>query len=225
MRSLCSLSPNIPGSPRGPAHRDCRVPGASPPPGRSWASPGVAEVRVVRPDFGPRTGADLALLLDELNRLLRAFSVYEHGHPSRVKLLQRAFLLWQLELERGGGVEFRRAGKGFRSDEFGTLECRYLGPLVRAMEIHQVDRVRVTRDFDQNGFARFASLLAVATADLDQLCEGRFAGRLYTSSGPGIEINDRPREHSDPDSGTAIRPPPATTAAPDESSARPAAAQ
>lgn len=185
----------------------------------------MAEVRVVRPDFGPRTRADLALLLDELNRLLRAFSVYQHGHPSRLKLLQRAFLLWQLELERGGSVEFGRTGKGFRSDEFGALECRYLGPLVRAMEIHQVDRVRVTRDLDQNGFARFASLLAVATADLDQLCEGRFAGRLYASSAPGIEINDRPREHSDPDCATAIPSPRAAAAAADESSARPAASQ
>ncbi len=179
----------------------------------------MAEVRVAEPNRGPRTGGDLALLLDELNRVLRAFSNYEHGHPRRMNLLQRAFLLWQLELERGGELVFDRLGKKFCNPEFGTIECGYLGRLVRAMEIHRVDRVRVSQDLDQNSFSRFANLLAVATADLDQLCEGGFAGRLYARSGPGIEINDRPREHEEGDTATPADVPPATAEPPDESMA------
>ncbi|MBW2293552.1 MAG: hypothetical protein JRG94_14750 [Deltaproteobacteria bacterium] len=179
----------------------------------------MAEVRVAKPDCGPRTGADLALLLDELNRALRAFSVYEHGHPSRMNLLQRAFLVWQLELERGGDIVFDRIGEKFRNRELGTIECGYLGRLVRAMEIHQVDRVRVSPGLDQSSFSRFANLLAVATADLDHLCEGGFAGRLYARSGPGIEINDRPREPTEADKLAPV--PPATTELLDESIARP----
>lgn len=154
----------------------------------------MAEVRVATPGRGPRTGADLALLLDELNRLLRAFSLYEHGHRSRTNLLQRATLLWQLELEHGGDIEIERSGKTFCSRELGTIECGYLGRLVRAMEIHEVDRVRITRELDERSFTRFANLLAVANADLDHLCEGGFAGRLYAGCESGIEINDRPRQ-------------------------------
>lgn len=181
----------------------------------------MAEVRVAKPDCGPRTGADLALLLDELNRALRGFSVYEHGHPSRMNLLQRAFLVWQLELERGGDVVFDRIGEKFRNREFGTIECGYLGRLVRAMEIHQVDRVRLSPGLDQSSFSRFVNLLAVATADLDHLCEGGFAARLYAGSEPGIEINDRPREPMEADNAAPRSVPSPKTELLDESIARP----
>lgn len=134
------------------------------------------------------------MLLLELNRLLGAFAKYGPGHPGRENLLERGFLLWQLELERAGPIDLERSGRAFHHREFGTLDCLYLGDLNKAMEIHQLDQLRVTGDLDRDGFTRFVILLAIPTANLDQMCEGKFAGRLYASSGPGIEVNGRPRE-------------------------------
>ncbi|MCH7867726.1 MAG: HEAT repeat domain-containing protein [Myxococcales bacterium] len=191
MSWLCSRSPSILSIYRGPV---------------------MAKIRVFEPDAGPRAGPNLAALVLELNRLLRAISIYGPRHPSRENLLQRTFLLWKLELECTGAIEFRRNGGEICHDELGAIDSSHLAELIRAMEIHQLDRVRVTDEFDQDGFTRFAILLAIPTANLDQMCEGGFAGRLYSSSGPGIEVNGRSREQADPVAIEAATEPPAPPA-------------
>lgn len=167
----------------------------------------MSGIRLYQPEAGPPTVDDLATLLLELNRVLKAIASYGPGHPSRENLLERTFLIWQLELQNSGAIEFARQGSAFCHDELGRVECRGLDDLANAMEVHQVNSFRATPDFDQDAFTRFVILLAIPTANLDQMCEGGFAGRLYESSGPGIEINGLPRKPLEPT-------PSATTLAP-----------
>lgn len=153
----------------------------------------VAERRIERVKTSPRSAADIVVLLDDLNRILGAFAGYEFGHAKRTMLLERALMLWCLEIERAGPIELVRNGKDFYCGALGQLECRYLGKLVCAMEIHDVRTLRVVGELDQEGLNRFTSLLALPTNDLDQMCEGKFAGRLYASTSAGIEVNGQPR--------------------------------
>ncbi len=158
----------------------------------------MPEVRVVRPEPGPRDEADLAMLLTELSRLLRAFSQCAHGHPRRLNLLQRTFLLWQLELERADSINFERVGSALHCRRFGVIAGNGPDELIRAMEIHAIEHVRMKRDLEQDDFTRFVELLAVPTADLDEMFEGSFPARLYASTGPGVEVNDVPRKPPEP---------------------------
>ncbi|MCP4039257.1 MAG: HEAT repeat domain-containing protein [bacterium] len=125
---------------------------------------------------------------------MRVFSETDLHDPSRAKLVQRTFLLFELEIARGTPVEIVRRGQRFESPELGEIKGRYLAALMRAMEIHSIERCVLSESLACEDLSRFVHLLALSTPDLDQLCERGFAGRLYESTAGGIEINDVARE-------------------------------
>jgi hypothetical protein len=154
------------------------------------------QVHVATPKTGPRDGFDLALLLTEVDRALRDRGDAAPAAPLRSSdLTRRAWLLVELELDRAGPIEIERNGQQFSDPDLGPLPCRYLTTLVRAMEVHGVERIRLTAPLGFDDFARFEELLALPTADRDEMHADRFPGRLYESSKGGIEVNGVARPH------------------------------
>lgn len=153
----------------------------------------MPEVRQIEVVDTARESVDLSVLLEDLDRLLGALAELPPRDPARANLMQRAFLLWQLELDRGEAIDIERSEDEFSSESFGTIRSGDLGRLIRVMQVHDVTRLRVSDGFSADGFSRFVNLLALPTSHLDEMCEGKFAGRLYTYSSDGIEINDVPR--------------------------------
>ncbi len=170
------------------------------------------QVHVATPKTGPRDSFDLALLLAELDRALRARGEAAPAAPLRGDLTRRAWLLVELELERGSPIGIERSGQRFASPELGDLPCRYLAALVRAMEVHHVECLRFSTPLGFDDFARFVELLAVPTADLDEVHTDGFPGRLYEGSDEGIEVNGiaRPQCETEadrnPDTGASVLP-------------------
>ncbi len=156
------------------------------------------QVHVVTPESGPRTGFDLALLLAEIDRVLAAHAESGPATAVRSDLSRRTWLLVELELERDGPIEFERTGQRFEAGALGELPCRYLTHLVRAMEVHRVDRMRFEDPLRLEDFARFVELLAVPSAHLDEMCADGFPGRLYGSTEGGIELNGVERPVDEP---------------------------
>ena len=137
-------------------------------------------------DWGQRTPADLSGLLVELSRALKGQGFYEPDHPALRAILDRAFLAWQVEIERAGPIELSVEDDGLRC--VGVAEPQPLeATLGDQLRMHAVEALQATRELTHADFARFVAVLA---RDPDDLAEGlieELAPVPATATG-GIEV-------------------------------------
>ena len=84
-----------------------------------------------------RSGPDVASLLVELGRLLRACQFYDQGHPTLAESFRRALQAFEGEIVRGGPLELRIEGGSF-AFEGARLAPAHLAPALASFG--QVER-------------------------------------------------------------------------------------
>jgi HEAT repeat protein len=162
-----------------------------------------------------RTAPELATLLLELGRLIRARRYYPPGDPRLAGVFERSLRAWRSDLGRRGGLAIEVVPEGFReSGGRGVLSHPQLGGLQQDLAERGVQRIRFDADLDEEGFAAFAEVLATDAGKTAS--RGGFATALYEHSPSGILVNDVRPESLRPDAATAAVPEPPAARPPEE---------
>jgi HEAT repeat protein len=149
-----------------------------------------------------RTAPELATLLLELGRLIRARRYYAPGDPKLASLFERSVRAWQADLSRRGPLELDLVPDGFRErGGRGVLSHPRLGELGRELAERGIKSLRFEPGLDADTFAAFAEVLATDAGRTAS--RGGFAAALYAYSPTGIVVNDL---------GPGAEPPPAPPA-------------
>ena len=143
--------------------------------------------------WGERTAADLAGLLVELSRLLKALSFYEPGHDTCRELTNRTHRAWQAELARAGRVEIVLEGSALSSPGLReSLDPEPMRDLTGALANHAIQRLVFTPELTRETLSCFTELLCETEGN----SSAGFATRLYSQTHGGIEVNGEKRpEH------------------------------
>jgi HEAT repeat protein len=111
-------------------------------------------------DWGERTTADLAGLLVELGRVLKAAAYYGADARTTVNLADRASRAWRSDLARAGPLELEVTPDGFRIHGLpGAHGADHLRDAARALAEGGVQRVRFTEVLSAESLASFAESL------------------------------------------------------------------
>lgn len=141
-----------------------------------------------KPDAGSawseRTSADLSMLLVEWGRALKGLAFYAPGNLARKDVIDRAFLAWQIELERGGPVEIHIETDGFRgADIHGRIGAPHLDELGAALRGCGVHTIAFAPELSRDAFRVVLEGLASSDRDTSLTEQLREAGAV------GITIN------------------------------------
>ena len=155
-----------------------------------------------------RTAPELATLLLELGRLIRARRFYPAGDARLAVVFERTLRAWRADFERRGALVLELSADGFReAGGRGVLSHPGLTALQQDLLERKVERLRFDVKLDPEAFAAFAEMLA---ADSDEIASrGGFAAALYAHSPAGILVNGI--------APTGAAPPPPPSAAPEPS--------
>jgi hypothetical protein len=157
-----------------------------------------------------RTAPELATLLLELGRLIRARRYYAPGDQRLAGVFERSLRAWRSDLGRRGALEIEVVPEGFReSGGRGVLSHPQLSELQQDLAERGVHRLRFDPDLDGEVFAAFAEVLATDAGRTAS--RGGFATALYEHTPAGILVNGVAPE--------SLQPP----AAPEPAAASPAA--
>jgi HEAT repeat protein len=138
-----------------------------------------------------RTAPELATLLLELGRLIRARRYYAPGDAKLASVFERVLRAWQADLLRRGALELELVPDGFREEGGrGVLSHPRLAELARDLAERGVQRLRFDAGLDADTFAAFAEVLAMDTART--AARGGFAAALSALSPAGILVNGGP---------------------------------
>jgi HEAT repeat protein len=138
--------------------------------------------------WGERGVADLSGLLVELSRVQKGMGFYAEGDRARAQLLDRAFLAFQVELQRAGPLEIWIDEDHFRGTGLGeTLPHSHMAELARALREREVERVEFLPGLSRDAFNAFADLMNLSDKGLEHC--GGFARGLAARSNTGIRIN------------------------------------
>lgn len=134
-----------------------------------------------------RSGPDVASLLVELGRLLRACHFYELGHPTLAQAFRRAARAFQGDIDRSGPLEVR-IGSGSFLFEGGRLAPHVLDELARELAARRLRGFRLASPFDPDAFAAFVQIASMDPESLRE-CGGpkRALSRFLVD---GIEIDE-----------------------------------
>jgi len=156
-----------------------------------------------------RTAPELATLLLELGRLIRARRYYPPGDPKLATVFERSLRAWRADLQRRGPLELELVAEGFREEGGrGVLSHPRLTELVQDLAERGVQRLRFEASLDADAFAAFAEVLATDAGRTAS--RGGFAAALYAHSPAGILVNGAGASERPP----APPPPPAPATAP-----------
>ena len=165
-----------------------------------------------------RTAPELATLLLELGRLIRARRFYPPGDPKLAAVFERSLRAWRGDVTRRGPLDLELLAEGFREvGGRGVLSHPGLAELQQDLAERGVQRLRFEASLDTEGFAAFAEVLATDAGRT--ATRGGFAAALYAHSPAGILVNGlvpaemapiAPRVAAPP----AADPPPAAAPAP-----------
>ena len=139
------------------------------------------------PGRGP---ADVATLLIELGRALKACRFYPPEHPARKATLDRGFRAWQSELGRAGALDLELRQRAFRiagtSDPIGRGA---LDDLARELVHRAVRRIHFAPGL---GAEEFAALVAVLSLDPDAVAAAGGIERAFyeRSQAGGVTLNE-----------------------------------
>lgn len=131
-----------------------------------------------------RSSADVATLLIELGRAVKACRFFAPERPERKAALERSFRVWKSDLERRGALDLALEGGGFRSA--GAGEPAGIGPLAelaRALSERGAVRLRVGPALDLEAFVALAGALA---QDPDELAEAGGLAQVAAQRAPGV---------------------------------------
>lgn len=135
-----------------------------------------------------RTAPELATLLLELGRLIRARRFYPAGDARLAAVFERSLRAWRTDLERRGLLELDLLADGFREvGGRGLLSHPQLAELQRDLAERGVQRLRFEAGLDAEVFAAFAEVLATDAGRTAS--RGGFAAALYSHSPAGILVN------------------------------------
>jgi HEAT repeat protein len=136
-----------------------------------------------------RRGPDLASLLVELGRLLRACRFYEPGHPTLAESFRRTIQAFQGEIERGGPLTLR-IGSGSFLFEGARLAPQVLDEVAAELAERRLRAVRLDSPLDPDAFAAFVRVASMDPAAVEE-CGGpeRALDRFLVE---GIEIEEDP---------------------------------
>ncbi len=152
-----------------------------------------------------RTAPELATLLLELGRLIRARRFYPAGDARLAAVFGRSLRAWRADLERRGPLELDLLADGFHEvGGRGLLSHPGLAELLRDLAERGVQRLRFEAGLDAEVFAAFAEVLATDAGRTAS--RGGFAAALYSHSPAGILVNGISPDETPP--------PPARPAAP-----------
>jgi HEAT repeat protein len=134
-----------------------------------------------------RTAPELATLLLELGRLIRARRYYTPGDPKLASLFERSLRAWQADLQRRGPLELDLVPDGFRErGARGVLSHPRLGELVRDLAERGIQSLRFEPGLDADAFAAFAEVLATDAGRTAS--RGGFAAALQAYAPTGIVV-------------------------------------
>jgi len=157
-----------------------------------------------------RTAPELATLLLELGRLIRARRYYAPGDPKLATVFERSLRAWQADLLRRGPLDLELVAEGFQEyGGRGVLSHPRLAELGQDLAQRGVKRLRFEPSLDADAFAAFAEVLATDAGRTAS--RGGFAAALYAHSPAGILVNGVPASELPPAPSSA--PPPAAAAA------------
>lgn len=137
---------------------------------------------------GQRTAADLTGLLVELARARKGLSFYDEGHPARNDLIDRAWMAWQLELQRAGAIELACDGPTLSAT--GEAPLLPAGPVDEVRDTlaeREVETLRIEPQVTREAFTALLDLLG-RTADYVASCGG-LGPALATRCDRGIVVN------------------------------------
>jgi HEAT repeat protein len=148
-----------------------------------------------------RTAPELATLLLELGRLIRARRYYPPGDPRLAGVFERSLRAWRSDLTRRGALELDVVPQGFHEHGGrGVLSHPQLAELQQDLAERGVHQLRFEASLDGEAFAGFAEVLATDAGRTAS--RGGFAAALYAHAPAGILVNGAP-----PDSAAAPEPP------------------
>jgi hypothetical protein len=140
-----------------------------------------------------RTAPELATLLLELGRLIRARRFYPPGDQRLAGVFERSLRAWRSDLGRRGALEVEVVPEGFReSGGRGVLSHPQLAELQQDLAERGVRQLRFDADLDGEVFAAFAEVLATDAGRTAS--RGGFAATLYAHTPAGILVNGVPPE-------------------------------
>lgn len=142
-------------------------------------------------ELGPRhrTAPELATLLLELGRLIRARRFYKPGDARLADVFTRSLRAWRADLERRGVLDLQLLPQGFRErGGRGVLSHPQLGELQLDLAERGVHALRFDPSLEGESFGAFAEVLATDAGRTAS--RGGFAAALYALSPFGICIND-----------------------------------
>lgn len=143
---------------------------------------------LIEPGTGDRTASELATLLLELGRIVKARRFYGAGDSRLAPIFERGLRTWRADLERRGCLDLEIQDEGFREHAGrGLLSHVKLAELHRDLIARGVRRVRFAADIDADAMAAFAEVLASEAGDLE--ARGGFASLLYARVPEGILVN------------------------------------
>lgn len=163
---------------------------------------------LLEPETGEdaRSASELATLLVELGRVVKARRFYPPRDPKLARVFGRGLRAWQVDLERHGPLEFelvRGAFRAVRSDA--QVAGHQLGGLVEEFAARELRRARLEPGLDAEAFAGLVELLATDPREIARA--GGCARVLYSRVPAGIVLNGTPPS-IDPLAATSAAPEP-----------------
>jgi hypothetical protein len=135
-----------------------------------------------------RTAPELATLLLELGRLIRARRFYKPGDARLADVFTRSLRAWRADLERRGALDLELLRQGFRErGGQGVLSHPQLGELQHDLAERGVHALRFDTSLDGESFGAFAEVLATDAGRTAS--RGGFAAALYALAPFGINVN------------------------------------
>jgi HEAT repeat protein len=145
-----------------------------------------------------RTAPELATLLLELSRLIRARRYYPPGDARLADVFNRSLRAWRTDLERRGALDLELLPQGFRErGGRGVLAHPQLGELQNDLAERGVHELRFDAALDGEAFAAFAEVLATDAGRT--ATRGGFAAALYAHTPFGIRVNGTEPEAANED--------------------------
>jgi len=146
---------------------------------------------LIEPGSGCRSASELATLMLELSRMVKARRFYEPGDARLARVFERGLRAWRQDLARKGALDLEVRTDSFREyGGRGTLAHAKLGDLLGDLRSRGVARISFAKDLDAEGVAGFVEAVALRAAELQS--RGGFAAVVYAHAPLGIVVNDRP---------------------------------
>lgn len=114
----------------------------------------------------PRSAPELAVLLLELARIVKARRFYGAGDARLVEVFGRSLRAWRADLSRSGALTLEIHAAGFSElGGGGLLHHARLEDLLRDLQARSVESVSFDADMDGDALAAFADLVAAEPPD------------------------------------------------------------